>query len=104
MVELQLGDYVLSMRLHGSLRHLEPLGDECSEAEHQERLDLSRKFIKACEHAEQIAVVELCDQMGFDEETVKRMQEEHAKAQLEARELEEQGRAEKHAARTRARL
>jgi len=100
-MDINVGEFILSIRLNASLRNTTPPADE---AEEKARHDLSTLMVKARPHIEKLALVGLMNEMGWDAERIDAAQDEMERQQTEARETEEKGRAEKNAARRRARL
>lgn len=100
-MDIDVGEFILSIRLNASLRNPTPPADE---AEEKARHDLSTLMVNARPKIEKLALVGLMSEMGWDEERITKAQDEMARQQEEAKATEEKGRAEKNVARRRARL
>lgn len=100
-MDINVGEFILSIRLNASLRNIAPPADE---AEEKARHDLSTLMVNARPKIEKLALVGLMNELGWDEKRIEAAQDEMARQQQEAIDTEEKGRNDKHVARRRARL
>ena len=101
MLEVNVGEFILSIRLNTSIRYTAPPDGEDEE---KVRHDRAGQLVDIREHQEQAAALNVMEALGWDEDRIKKAQRDMAHQAEEARRLEEEGRKEKHAARRRARL